>query len=103
MLVFAVSCSKKDDETNKFLNVYKEIMIVREQTADSEKASIKINNVLKKNGYTEPEFRAKFMELSKDRVKFLRLLDSVRNKAGEEAQTRKLPTKQQKAKTPSKQ
>lgn len=93
IFIFAVSCSTKDDSTEKFLNVYKEILIVREQTSDNEKASSQINTILKKNGYTETKFREEFMELSKDREKFLKLLDSIRTKASQEAINKKLPVK----------
>ncbi len=93
LVLFAVSCSKEDKSTDKFLNVYKEILIVREQTSDNEVATKQINSILKKNGYTENQFRAEFMELSKDKEKFLRLLDSIRIKASQEAMNQKSPVK----------
>jgi hypothetical protein len=93
IFLFAVSCSNKDDSTEKFLNVYKEILIVREQNSDNETATKKINAVLEKNGYTEKEFRAEFIELSQDREKFLKLLDSIRIQASQEAMNKKQPVK----------
>jgi hypothetical protein len=93
IIIFAVSCSKKDDSTEKFLNVYKEIVIVREQTSENEAATKQINLILEKNGYTESEFRNEFMKQSQDKVKFLKLLDSIRIKASQEALNKKLPVK----------
>ncbi|MEI6090164.1 MAG: hypothetical protein WCR42_06915 [bacterium] len=93
IFVFAVSCSTKNDDTEKFLNAYKEILIVREQTNDNDLATKKINTILEKNGYTETEFRTEFMKLSQDKEKFLKLLDSIRIKASQEAINKKLPVK----------
>jgi hypothetical protein len=93
IFIFAVSCSTKDDSNQKFFNTYKEILIVREQTSDNEKATDQIKTILKKNGYTETEFREEFMTLSKDKVKFMRLLDSIRIKANLEATSKKQPVK----------
>jgi hypothetical protein len=91
--IAAISCSTKDNGTDKFLNVYKEILIVREQTSDNEIATKKINSILEKNGYSEAEFREEFMKLSQDKEKFLKLLDSIRIKASQEAMNKKQPEK----------
>jgi hypothetical protein len=63
----------------KLFNTYKEVLITRETITDSLKANKAVNKVLKKNGYTEIQFRNEIFELARSEKDFLKTIDSLRN------------------------
>jgi len=77
-ILFLSSCGADKAEEDKFLNTYREILIAREQIADSIEANQRIGEILKKNGYDEPRFRQTFFEFAKDKKRFTEMLDSLR-------------------------
>ncbi|MCX8055349.1 MAG: hypothetical protein N3A67_06755, partial [Ignavibacteria bacterium] len=78
-LLFFSSCSNNKEKQDKFLNAYREILLVRETIADSTEANKKVAQILKKYDYDEPTFRKDFFELVKNSDNFRALLDSLRN------------------------
>ncbi len=75
---FLASCGADRAEEEKFLQIYREILIAREQIADSLKANQRVAEILEKNGYDEPRFRQTFFEFAKDKKRFTEMLDSLR-------------------------
>lgn len=88
-LFLLVSCSKwfgNDDD--KFINLYKEIFIVRlKYIDDSLKAKPEILKIYEKYGYTEKTFSDKFKEYESKPEELLILLDSARERAKREILT----------------
>lgn len=72
------ACESSNDE-QKFLDLYRKILAIRVTENDSLEANKKVLELLKANGYTEPEFRKKFFELAANQKNFIRLIDSLRN------------------------
>lgn len=73
-----VGCSNSDNKA-KLLNVYKEILIAREKFQDSIQANQEVQKVLKKNGYSENQFRNEIFRLAQSEKDFLKTIDSLRN------------------------
>jgi rubrerythrin len=72
------SCGSSDDK-EKLLNVYKQILIARNSEQDSLKANEAVQKVLKKNGYTELQFRKEIFQMASSEKDFLPMIDSLRN------------------------
>ncbi len=83
VVIFLTACSggswSKDDE--RFVQTYTDILILREQYADTAQANPKVREMMQKNGYTEASFRARFEELTAKPEKFRQMLDSARARA----------------------
>lgn len=75
--LFLTACDKPFDD--KFYKTYREILLVRTEITDSLEANKKVLNVLKKNGYTEEEFRKTFFEKAQTEKNFIKTIDSLRN------------------------
>lgn len=70
--------SKLNDE--KFIQVYKEILIARESTPDVQAGTEKVMQILANHGMSEPEFRKMYMKLSSEKPKRLaEMIDSIRH------------------------
>ncbi|MFP4370311.1 MAG: hypothetical protein ACLFR2_12095 [Candidatus Kapaibacterium sp.] len=83
ILFAALSCSTEKTE-RKFVEVYKDIIIAREMISDSTKANKVVDSILNSHGMNEAEFRQKYFELSSDRKKFVKMIDSARALANKE-------------------
>jgi len=78
VLVFACNDESKTSE-EKFIQVYQEVLLARESTADREEGTSNVNEVFAKYNISEPEFREMFMKLSSDNPKRLaEMIDSIR-------------------------
>jgi len=81
ILIFAtliiLGCDKPFDD--KFYKTYREILLVRTEITDSLEANKEVLKVLKKNGYTEEEFRKTFFEKARTEREFIKIIDSLRN------------------------
>lgn len=75
-----VGCSNSDNK-EKLLNVYKEVLIAREKFQDSLQANQEVQKVLRKNGYSEIQFRNEIFKLAESEKDFLQTIDSLRNYA----------------------
>lgn len=78
LVVFFVACS---DEVNKdkFLQIYRQILITRTKTIDSLEANKRVLEILKQNNYDEESFKREFYYLAKNENGFLKIIDSMRN------------------------
>ena len=54
--IFFMSCSWFKDDKEKFINAYKEVLIIRSYYNDTASANPKIREALAKYGYTEAKF-----------------------------------------------
>lgn len=80
-----VSCSWFKDDQSKFVNAYKEILIIRSYGADSSTSNPKIREVLAKYGFTEASFREKFFKYAQEKPEeFKIIIDSIRNKTAKD-------------------
>jgi hypothetical protein len=75
--LFLSACDKPFDD--KFYKTYREILIVRTEITDSLEANKEVLKALKKNGYTEEEFREIFFEKAQTEREFIKIIDSLRN------------------------
>ncbi len=69
------------DETmdyKHFSDTYTDILIIREQQADTSIANKQVDSILKAHGYTHESFKHKFEELSRRPEVFREVMDSVR-------------------------
>lgn len=81
----AISCSD-NSEMQRFGKTYKEILIVRESISDTSVANKRVQKIISDNGYSELEFREVFFDLAKDKQKFAKFIDSLRNDARKEVE-----------------
>lgn len=87
-LISIVACSNEDTDIERFSNAYREILIVREQYADTSIANPKVRDVLDKYGYTEETFWQESQDLlKKDRNRLSIMIDSMRSAIKEEIKT----------------
>lgn len=79
-LIMLFACSQESDVSEeKFVQIYKEILIARESTSDTEKATSNVNEVFEKYNMSESQFREMFMKLSaEDPKRLTEMIDSVR-------------------------
>lgn len=79
-LVMLFACSEESEVSQeKFVQIYKEILIARESTSDVEKGTSNVNEVFDKYNISESQFRKMFMKLSAENPKRLtEMIDSVR-------------------------
>lgn len=87
ILIALVSCSSDNEEEIRFMKVYKDILIAREQIQDSLAANNAVDSILKQNGYTQKEFKEAYFELATNSERFISVIDSVRNEIREEVGT----------------
>ncbi|MCX6156164.1 MAG: hypothetical protein NT007_18600 [Candidatus Kapabacteria bacterium] len=72
----ACSPSKKDEE--KFLNTYREVLVIREKTLVPEIANVQVKKLLTDSGFTVEEFYKNFKYYSSNSEHFVSQLDSLR-------------------------
>ncbi len=77
VVIFVAACSEQSD-TKHFSDTYGQILLLREQIADTSVANAKVDSILKANGYTKASFKETFQELSKSPESFRKMMDSVR-------------------------
>lgn len=79
-LIMLFACSQESDVSQeKFVQIYKEILIARESTSDTEKGTSNVNEVFEKYNISESQFRDMFMKLSaEDPKRLTEMIDSVR-------------------------
>lgn len=80
-MIFLFACSSEEEELERFIDTYREVLIARETHVDSSEANAAVREVFREHGYTEPEFRRKYFDLARDTKRFIVVLDSVRNMA----------------------
>lgn len=73
-----VGCSRSSD---RFLDAYTDVLVVRMTEADSVRAHQHVIEALARHGYTEPEFRQEFFERAQQPDKLRALVDSARVRA----------------------
>lgn len=81
IILFSVlmsGCSDNKVDEQRFFKVYEEVLQIRSQYEDTAVANPKVKELLKKNNYTNEQFKEEFLELSKNSEVFLRKLDSIR-------------------------
>jgi len=78
--ILIISCNEKSQEFDeKFINTYRDILVVRGKEPDSSKANKLVADILNENGYTHKSFADEYMTLAKDNDRFITFLDSLRN------------------------
>lgn len=79
-LVFVFACSDDGGMTDeKFIQIYQEVLVARESTADREAGTSKVNEVFAKYNISEPEFRQMYLKMSSEKPKRLaEMMDSIR-------------------------
>lgn len=76
------SCFLWDGDDENFMNVYKEILIVREKFPDTSLANPKVRDIYLKYGYSEQSFRETYEHYAKTNPEhLLEMIDSVRSAA----------------------
>ncbi len=75
------SCSHTQEDKEKFVRAYLDILIVRERFEDSLAANAEVMKVYDKYGFTEASFKDKFFELAEKPDEFIQVVDSIRSLA----------------------
>lgn len=78
--MFAFACSEENGiSEEKFIQIYKEVLLARESTVDREEGTSNVNEVFAKYNISEPEFRGMYMKLSSENPQRLaEIIDSIR-------------------------
>lgn len=76
-VVTLISCNSKNDD-DLFYDTYKEILIIREQDADTSTANKAVRQLIKDRGYSEQSFKDEFIRLSQEPNAFAKKIDSLR-------------------------
>ena len=85
--VFIMGACSEDgwsDSKENFTQTYMEILIAREQVADSTKAQTKVYEIMKLHGFNEQSFAQQFMEYSHTPDVLKTILDSAQTRARRE-------------------
>ncbi|MBM2813757.1 MAG: hypothetical protein HW421_519 [Ignavibacteria bacterium] len=90
-ILILVSCSESKEQ-EKFLNVYREILIARDSYLDSIKASKEILKIYTKYGFTAETFKKKYFEYAANHQEFIRMIDSLRQQITREMSIKKSRT-----------
>jgi hypothetical protein len=83
LLMFAglfVGCSEYEIDKDTFIDVYKEILTVREMITDSVEAENAIESIYLKYEITEELFKSDYFFYAESEVDFIEILDSVRDR-----------------------
>lgn len=74
-----IACGEQSSiDQDKYLKVYREILIARETIADSLEANKEVQDILEKYEYTLDRFAEEAMELQRNSGDFLKIVDSLR-------------------------
>jgi len=75
-----VGCSEYEIDKDTFIDVYKEILTVREMITDSVEAEKAIESIYLKYEITEELFKADYFFYAESEVDFIEILDSARDR-----------------------
>ena len=75
-----VGCSEYEIDKDTFIDVYKEILTVREMITDSAEAEKTIESIYLKYEITEELFKADYFFYAESEEEFIEILDSVRDR-----------------------
>lgn len=78
LLFSLLACTDDSAKEKQFIKTYKEILVARESFPDSAIANRKVEEIIKKNGFTQNSFKDAFFDLSQDKIRFTKLIDSLR-------------------------
>jgi len=82
--ILFIACSHSDDDKERFIRTYKEILIARERYQDTTIANAEVKKTYKKNQYTEQTFFEDWKYYVKDPKEFLIMMDTIRSRAQQE-------------------
>lgn len=77
-LLSVAACNNNDE---RFINAYSDVLLVRMTIKDSSEAQQRVNATLSQYGYTEAEFRREFFARAEQPEMLRQLLDSARRRA----------------------
>jgi hypothetical protein len=81
LLLLLSSCSDWNEDDDRFVNTYRDILAIRLMFPDTAEANPKIRKIIKRYGYTKESFKKAYFEYTKDPEKFRAMLDSARIRA----------------------
>jgi hypothetical protein len=84
VMIFFLACSGSGSDKDKFINTYKEILIVWGKYPDSAQAVPRVRDIIKKNGYNEKTFRDAYFGFARNPQEFMAMLDTARARADQE-------------------
>jgi hypothetical protein len=76
-----IACSHSDDDKERFIRTYKEILIARERFEDTVLANTEVKKAYKRNQYTEQTFFEDWKYYTEDPKEFLIMMDTIRSRA----------------------
>ncbi len=74
------SCFLFEDKKEKFIETYREILIIRELYPDSAKAGKEIDKLYESNGYDRESFIDDYTDFKSNPEEFMAIMDSVRER-----------------------
>ncbi|MGE5479332.1 MAG: hypothetical protein ACM3U1_02785 [Chloroflexota bacterium] len=85
-VVIVVACADANRDRERFMRIYQEVLIARELHSDSLRAEEEVQKILQKNGFTEQSFREEFIKFAQDKDDFIRMMDTIRNRASRQTE-----------------
>ena len=81
VFILFIACSHSDDDRERFIRTYKDILIARERYKDTSVANTEVKKAYKKNQYTEQTFFEDWKYYTQDPKEFLMMMDTIRSRA----------------------
>ncbi len=78
-LVLFAACTSDADE-QRMSETYAQILLIREQSADTAVANRSVDSVISAHGYTRHSFHDEFLRLTKNSESFRKMMDSAHNR-----------------------
>lgn len=78
MILAVAACDTNSIDEKRFVRTYKDILLTRENIKDLDSANKMVIQVMKKHGYDPITFKNDFEELAKNKERFTKVIDSVR-------------------------
>ena len=75
------ACSDWNEDKDRFVNAYRDILAIRLMFPDTAVANPKVRKIIKRYGYTMESFKSAYFEFAKDPEQFRAMLDSARIRA----------------------
>jgi hypothetical protein len=74
------SCSFFEDDKDKFIETYRELLIIREMYKDTSRVNKEIGKLFEKNGYDWNSFTEEYNSYKEKPETFMQIMDSVRER-----------------------
>ena len=82
--ILFIACSHSNEDKERFMKCYKEILVARERYQDTSIANAEVKKTYKRNKYNEQQFFEDWKYYTQDPQEFLIMMDTIRTRAQRE-------------------